>query len=109
MRCQQFVAARRVQVACHHFLHHRFETGARLPAEAVARLARVPQQGVDLRRTEVLRVDGDDRLAHHDPGRLVAVNGGGQFAAWSTSDDKTVLAQAAPAEPPKAEPVKVPL
>jgi hypothetical protein len=34
----------------------------------------------------------------------VAVNGGGQFAAWSTSDDKTVLAEAAASQAPKSEP-----
>jgi type IV pilus assembly protein PilQ len=45
-------------------------------------------------------------LSQSDSEIRVAVNGGGQFAAWSTSDDKTVLAQAAPVEPPKAEPVK---
>jgi type IV pilus assembly protein PilQ len=36
----------------------------------------------------------------------VAVNGGGQFAAWSTGNAPTALAQA-PAEPPKVEAPKV--
>src|SRR5688572_3823842 len=34
----------------------------------------------------------------------VAVNGGGQFASWSTSDDKTVLAEAAAPAAPKPQP-----
>ncbi|HEX6313744.1 MAG TPA: AMIN domain-containing protein [Gemmatimonadaceae bacterium] len=42
----------------------------------------------------------------------VAVSGGGEFAAWSSSNDRAVLAQATPApavtpEPAKAEPPKV--
>ena len=92
MRCEQRVAARRLEVVRHHFLHHRFETGPGLPAEPAARLARIAEQRVDFRRTEVLRVDRDDRLSHHDPGRLVAVNGGNDAAFVDSilAEDTTV-------------------
>src|SRR5688572_25308498 len=51
---------------------------------------------LDARRTyAVSQSDGEIR---------VAVNGGGQFAAWSTSNDRTVLAEAAAPEAPKPQP-----
>lgn len=87
-------------------------TGARLnPMRAYDRKARGGIRNVRVSQSSptmvriVLDLDSKRTYAvtQTDSEIRVVVNGGGQFASWSTSDDKTVLAAAAP-EAPKSEP-----
>src|SRR5688500_16048496 len=57
------VALRRLVIAAHHFLHQLPEPDLRRPSEPGPRFGRVSQQGFDLRRAEITRVDGDDASA----------------------------------------------
>jgi len=51
-----------VEVGTHHLLNQFLETDARRPAELRLRLGRIAEQGLDLGRTEVARVDPYNRL-----------------------------------------------
>src|SRR6202011_424102 len=55
--------SRNRQIARHHFLDELRETGLRLPAEFLPRLAGVADQEVDFRGAEIGRIDPDDRFA----------------------------------------------
>src|SRR4051794_22859342 len=51
------------KIARHHFLDELREARLRLPAELLARLAGIADQEVDFGRTEIRRIDANDRFA----------------------------------------------
>src|SRR5580692_9940015 len=53
----------RLEVGLHHVLHQLVERHAMPPAELVVCLARVADQGLDLGRTEIARIDRDEHMA----------------------------------------------
>ena len=63
MPLDQLVAASTLQVGADHLDHHLLEGGLRLPAELGLGLGRVAEQGLDLRRPEIPRIDAHDYLA----------------------------------------------
>src|ERR1700758_623563 len=52
-----------LEIAGHHFLHELRKTRLRFPAQNLARLAGIADQDIDLRRSEICRVDADHGLA----------------------------------------------
>src|SRR5437879_2029681 len=54
------VALGMLQIGSHHFAHELSKGNARCPPQLLAGLGRIPEQGVDLRRSEVARVDSHD-------------------------------------------------
>src|SRR5438045_326467 len=51
------------KIARHHFLDELREARLRLPAELLARLAGIADQEIDFGRTEIRRIDANDRFA----------------------------------------------